>query len=75
MTLDEFKSKLLTEKNIIDDLLRKYKRIQENSVTTDDIREGRRNAEIFSAKLDLINWFINEADKIEITKPKMREFL
>jgi hypothetical protein len=76
MTLDEFKLKVFTEKETCEVLLEKYTNIRDNSaVTEEEHQNAKRKSEILDGKLDLMKWILKELDKVEIHKPKMREFL
>lgn len=75
MTLDEFKKSLEKKHDMIQDEITKAKDQQTLSFSTDDIRESKIKERVANKRLSLIDWIIGEANKIEITKPKMREFL
>ena len=62
MTLDEFKKLLEKKHDMIQDEITSAK-------------EQNISSTVPKERLILIDWIIEEANKIEITKPKMREFL
>jgi hypothetical protein len=75
ITLEEFKLDILAQKDTIEVLLEKYRGIVKTGATTSEQANAVRKVEVLDAKLDMIKYIIGQADKIEIPKAKMREFL
>lgn len=75
MTLDEFKKSLEKKHDMVQDEITKAKEEQKNTDNDENIRMGMIKERIGWERLSLIDWIIGETNKIEITKPKMREFL
>ena len=79
MTLDDFKGMLINQRQEIMRQLEMRKQAIKDADAGMIVSINRgvvlQTIEIFDAKLDLISWILSQAEKIEMPKTKMREFL
>ena len=75
MTLDEYKLEINSQKETIEALLEKYRGIVATGATTSEQASAAVKVQVLDAKLDLIKYVISQANRIELPKTKMREFL
>lgn len=75
MTLDDFKEQLIAQRAEIVRHIETYKEAYSKAPEINALNAAKQRWELFDAKLDLLNWVINQANSVEIPKSKMREFL
>lgn len=76
MTLDDYKELLVTERVLICKRLAEAKdKLPDTTLGTAEYTNAYAAVQVWDSKLDMLNWFIDRANKIEMPKTKMREFL
>ncbi len=75
MTLDDFKEMLVGQRAEIARHIQEAKIAFNTAPEINSLNAAKQRWEMWDMKLDMLNWIIQQANKIELPTTKMREFL